>query len=155
MMAYFDEEKIVNASAYKHRRCKATIQKSGKLGFSSVAADLLKLSSGFRFLVSDVGDGNYAAVVLSDSSDERGFVVRKSVNYFTVDMKAFFDQKGIDYRRGDASVIYDIVPLPETYQGQPVFKMTMRIKPHRKERVKEAKTGKDEQDVPIGNSDAT
>lgn len=142
-MAYFEEDKIVNASVYKHRRCKATIQKSGKLGFSSVAAELLKLASGQRFLVSEIGDGNYAVVNLPDSTDERGFVVRKSMNYFTVDMKAFFDQKGVDYRRKDASVIYDIVPLSETYQGQPVFKMTMRVKLHRKGRDNGEEKGKE------------
>lgn len=150
-MAYFSEEKIVNASAYKHRRCKATIQKTGKLGFTANAAQLLNLAPGQRLLLSDIGAGNYAAVVSADAADERGFVVRKSVNYFTVDMKAFFDQRGIDYRRTDASVIYDIVPLPETYQGRSVYKMTMRIKPRRKERAGSKGTGKEvlpEHEVP-------
>lgn len=142
-MTYFEEDKIVNANAYKHRRCKATIQKSGKLGFSAVAAELMGLAPDQRFLVSEIGDGNYAVAVLPDSTDERGFIVRKSVNYFTVDMKAFFDQKGIDYRREDASVIYDIVPLPEEYQGHPVFKMTMRVRPHRKRIDRHSVEGKD------------
>lgn len=143
-MPLFLDENIVNAASYKQRRCKATIQNSGKLGFSNTAAQLLKLSTSSRFLVSDIGNGNYAAVVLPNSLDERGFVVRKASNYFTVDMKAFFDQKGIDYRRKDATIMYDIVPLPETYQGEQVFKMTVRIHAKRNQKAKSREEASEE-----------
>lgn len=136
-MTLFLDENVINAASYKQRRCKATIQNSGKLGFSNTAAQLLKLSTSSRFLVSDIGNGNYAAVVLPDSLDERGFIVRKASNYYTVDMKPFFDQRGIDYRRKDTTVMYDIVPLPETYHGEQVFKMTLRLHTKRNTKLQE------------------
>ena len=60
--------------------------------------------------------------------------------YFTVDMKAFFDQRGIDYRNAEYSVAYDIVMLNETFEGQPVFKLTRRLIKRR---------GKQEEDSPL------
>ncbi len=136
----FDEKKIVDARSYAKRRCKATIQKSGKLGFTANAAELMGLEQGARLLVSECNNSDLAVVVLKGTQDERGFKVRKSVVYFTVDMKAFFDQRGIDYRNAEYSVAYDIVMLDETFEGQPVFKLTRRLIKRR---------GKQEMDSPF------
>ncbi len=130
-MTFFSEENVIDAKAFSVKKCKATIQKCGKLGFSSAAAELMQLAPTKRLLVSDCHDGNLAVVVIPDASDTRGFSLRKSVRYFSADLKMFFDQRGVDYRRSDATVIYDIVKVQETYQGLPVFKLTLRIKMRR------------------------
>lgn len=60
----FNTQKIVDARAYAKRRCKATIQKSGKLGFTANAAELMKLEQGARLLVSECNNSDLAVVVL-------------------------------------------------------------------------------------------
>lgn len=130
-MSFFKEENMVNAKDFAVKKCKATIQKSGKLGFSAAAAELMQLQPSRSLLVSDCQDGNLAMVVLPDASDVRAFAVRKSVNYYTVDLKMFFDQRAVDYHQTDYTIIYDIVQLPEKYMDRPVFKLTKRIKKRR------------------------
>lgn len=130
-MALFNESKLIDASKYAQRRCKATIQKTGKLGFSANAATLMGLTEDASLLVSECGERDFAVVVSKVSNDRRGFRVRRSSLYFAVDMKAFFDQRGVDYRNPTFSVAYDIVPLDETFEGKPVFKLTYRAVKHR------------------------
>lgn len=122
----FDETKIVDARKFVGK-CKATVQRSGRLGFTETAQDEMHLERGARLLVSDIGDGNLAVVVLPlDKADDRGFEVKRSGVYFSVNMKAFFDQRGVRYRDSSIRTIYDIVRLDEQYQGLPVFKFTKR-----------------------------
>lgn len=147
-MALFSEENMIDARTFSIKKCKATIQKCGKLGFSSAAADLMQLAPTKRLLVSDCYDGNFAVVVSPDISDTRGFPLRKSVRYFSADLKMFFDQRGVDYRRSDATVIYDIVKVQETFQGLPVFKLTQRIKMRRNRNASE----QERKEVAIGNT---
>lgn len=130
-MIFFKEENMINAKEFAVKKCKATIQKSGKLGFSAAAAELMQLQPSRSLLVSDCLDGNLAMVVLPDVSDVRAFQVRKSVNYYTVDLKMFFDQRAVDYHQTDYTIIYDIVQLPERYMDRPVFKLTKRMKKRR------------------------
>jgi len=130
-MAYFKEENMVSAKDFAVKKCKATIQKSGKLGFSSAAAELMQLQPSRSLLVSDCQDGNLAMVVLPDASDMRAFPVRKSAAYYTVDLKMFFDQRGVDYHQDEYTIIYDIVLLPEKYLDRPVYKLTKRLKKRR------------------------
>lgn len=130
-MSFFNEEHILNAKELAVRKCKATVQKSGRLGFSSAAAELMQLHPSCALLVSDCQDGNLAVVVLHEKSDTRGFPIRKSVNYYTVDLKMFFDRSGLDYRQNKNTIIFDIVKLPETYQGHFVYKLSKRIKQRR------------------------
>ena len=122
----FDEAKIVDARKFVGK-CKATVQRSGRLGFTETAQDEMGLERGARLLVSDIGEGNLAVVVLPpNQADDRGFEIKRSGIYFSVNMKAFFDQQGVRYRDSLIRTIYDIVRLDECYQGLPVFKFTKR-----------------------------
>lgn len=123
-MQIFEVDKLVDARQYQQKRCKATIQRSGKLGFSANAAEYMALRPNARLLVSECGDGDLAAVVCDD---ERGFPVRKAAKYFSVNMKAFFDQRNVDYRDAKHVIAYDIVKLNESFEGHPVFKLTRRV----------------------------
>ena len=93
----FDEAKIVDARKFVGK-CKATVQRSGRLGFTETAQDEMGLERGARLLVSDIGEGNLAVVVLPpNQADDRGFEIKRSGIYFSVNMKAFFDQQGVRY----------------------------------------------------------
>lgn len=130
-MALFSDEKIVDAKVFSVKKCKATIQRSGRLGFSAAAASLMKLTSTSCLLVSECGDGNLAVVVWPDNTDHRGFALHKATDYYTADLKGFFDQKSINYQQSGVTYIYDIVPTTERYLDNPVFKLTQRIKKRR------------------------
>lgn len=124
----FDESKIVDASKFVGK-CKATVQRSGRLGFTETAQSEMNLQLNSRLLASEISDDDLAVVVLPpDTKDERGFLIKRSGVYFSVNMKAFFDRKGVDYRSLTERTIYDIVRLEETYQGLPVFKFTKRVR---------------------------
>ncbi len=130
-MGLFANDKIVNAREFSIKKCKATIQRTGRMGFSSTAALLMKLTQGSYLLLSECGDGNLAVVVVPDNTDGRGFPLHMAMAYFTVDLKGFFDLRGIDYRQPETTVIYDIVKTDEVYQNCPVFKLTQRVKKRR------------------------
>jgi len=130
-MPLFTEETMVDAKAFVVKKCKATIQRTGKLGFSAVAADRMHLETSSCILVSDCGDGNLAIVVWPDASDRRGFSLHRATGYYTADMKGFFDSKGIDYKQTEFTIIYDIIATDEQYQGHTVFKLTKRVKKRR------------------------
>ena len=141
-MALFSEDNLVDAKDFSIKKCKATIQKTGRLGFSSSAAELMQLEPSSCLLVSDCGDGNLAVVVWPDASDNRGFPLHKATEYFTADLKGFFDKKGIDYTGTDFTYIYDIVMTDERFQDRVVYKLTKRVK-KRRVKIESGKVGEE------------
>jgi hypothetical protein len=125
------EDGILNAKEFSVKSCKATVQKTGKLGFSAAATEVLGLAEGKSILVSELNDKDLAMVILPNSLDHRGFELIKSSNYFALKMKSFFDQRGYDYTNENVTIIYDIVKMKEMYNGFPIFKLTYREKKKR------------------------
>ena len=99
---------VIDAQKYArglHGRVKATIHKSGFLGFSGEAAKVMGLAKGRRLLVATGGAEWYAKVV---ADDVRGYPLRCSSGYYIVDMRMYFDKLGVDYSDRRKSIIFDI-----------------------------------------------
>ncbi|MEP3386577.1 MAG: hypothetical protein ABJO02_00230 [Reichenbachiella sp.] len=104
---------------------KATVHKSGKLGFSSGAAKVLGLSTDSRFKVAvntaDEEDKNLY-LVESEGDDKELFKVSKAGQYYFIRIKHILDEMGVDYR--DGRIIYDIVN--EENEGMKYYKLVRR-----------------------------
>lgn len=85
---------------------KATIQKSGKLGFNGDAATKLKLEVDMYIMVAineeDEEDENLY-MVLCKEKVEGGYRVSRAGEYFYVNLKYLFDELRIDYENDGSS----------------------------------------------------
>ena len=123
----FEENRIVNAGGFVEN-AKATVQRSGRLGLSREAANLLRPERDGRVLIATCEDGNLGCVVLPpNSGDSRGFRWQRASDYFSANLRPFFDSIGLDYSSKDVTTIFDVVPTDEKYMGYPVFKLRKRL----------------------------
>lgn len=115
-------------------KAKATIHKTGKLGFSSNAIDYLGIDENkyIKFAIDDENnkeDIMYA--VITDISDSESFNISKAGNYFYVNTKGLFDNLGFDYIKN--KIIFDLVKID--YEGNQIIKMVKRIISNKKKEV--------------------
>lgn len=87
---------------------KASIHKTGKLGFSSAAQSFLNINEDTYFKIGfndgDINDTNiYMVPALGN---EKAFKVSKAGDYYYINLKHIFDKRGIEYQ--SESNIYDI-----------------------------------------------
>ena len=131
---YFDMTiKILSAKNFA-TKLKATIQASGRLGFTAETATALDLKSGkfAKFAKDDENDELYLIIINEGSED--AFSVRESSGYFYVPTKVMFDTLGFDYENGN--IMFDLVRQPsldDDLQGQ-VYYMKQRTNKYRKEK---------------------
>ncbi|QHS55716.1 hypothetical protein GWR56_09285 [Mucilaginibacter sp. 14171R-50] len=128
--------KIHNANQFE-RNVKATIQSTGKLGFSDGAIKKMKIESG-KFLViasneADENDENFYAW-LENTDENGGFKINKGGQYYNANTKPLFDELKIDYKNQDNLVIYDIVDFDN--DGNPIFKFIKRVRTRNKKNKK-------------------
>lgn len=94
----------IKASKYQIK-LKATIQKTGKLGFSDVTAKELGLSNeGGVFLGEDENGTLYMKYV--EQWEEDSFKVLKSKDYFSLNTTQFFEEKKFDFKKN--TIIFDL-----------------------------------------------
>ena len=88
---------ILSAKKFQ-MKLKATIQASGRLGFTDETAKALHLEAGvpIKFARDDEKDVLYLARV--QESDEDSFEVKKSGDYYYLATRSLFDTLGIEYR---------------------------------------------------------
>lgn len=122
--------KILSAKKY-NTKLKATIHKSGKLGFTETASEALHLSDmvSIKFACDEI-DGNstlYLAVI--NEPDEDAFKIYKSGNYFSLQTKQLFDALGYDYSNEENSIAFDLVRMPtlDNELGGETYKLIKRI----------------------------
>lgn len=133
----FEESRIVNASGFA-QNAKATVQRSGRLGLSREAAELLKVQRDGKLLISVSENGDLGCVILPPEVDDpRGFRWQQASNYFSANLRPFFEKIGLDYANTGVTTIYDIVPTDESYVGYPVFKLHKRQLKRRSAKKKE------------------
>lgn len=88
---------------------KATIQKSGKLGFNADAAKKLKLDptkyAKLAINSADSNDKNLYMILCKDATES--YKVSRAGDYYYINLKYFFDDLGIDYEK-DAGQSYKI-----------------------------------------------
>jgi len=110
---------------------KATIHRSGKLGFSQAAINKLEVNEKTYVKLaineSDVKDTNLYLKVVNEL-DSESLKVNKAGNYFYLSTRDFFNEYGMDYRK--MKIIYDIVEIE--YEGERLFKLIRREKDRKK-----------------------
>lgn len=109
----------------KNGRAKATIHKSGKLGFSSEAIGYLGIKEDtfikFAQNEEDKSDLNLYAM-LSDVQDDESFRICKSGNYYYVGTTRLFNEIGVDFTK--TTIIYDLIKI-DSEVGQ-IIKLSRR-----------------------------
>ena len=107
-------------------KLKATIQASGRLGFTAETATVLGLESGkfAKFAKDDEKESLYLIII--NESNEDAFEIRVSSGYYYVPTKVMFDTLGFNYENGN--IMFDLVRQPsydDDLQGQ-VYYMKQR-----------------------------
>lgn len=107
-------------------KLKATIQSSGRLGFTDKTAKELKLERGslLKFLQDDSSKELF--MVKMANEDEDAFDVKLSGSYFYVATKLLFDELGYDYKT--KNYMFDLVRKPDLDEetGGETYKMNIR-----------------------------
>ena len=117
--------KILSAKQFA-TKLKATIQASGRLGFTAETATVLGLESGkfAKFAKDDENDSLYLIII--NEPNEDAFEIRVSSGYYYVPTKVMFDTLGFNYENGN--IMFDLVRQPsydDDLQGQ-VYYMKQR-----------------------------
>ena len=121
-------------------KLKATIQASGRLGFTAETATALGLESGkfAKFAKDDENGALY--LIINNERSEDAFEIRLTSGYYYVPTKVMFDALGFNYENGN--IMFDLVrksSLDDDLQGQVYFMKQRPIKNKEK---------KDDIDVP-------
>lgn len=115
------------------KNLKATAHKSGKLGFTSEAAEKMALtaskSASIAINEDDTSDSSLY-VIINESILEGAFKINKAGQYYYINTKALFDTLKIDYKND--WIVYDITK--ETIDNQLVYKFKRRLKDKRLEK---------------------
>lgn len=107
-------------------KLKATIQASGKLGFTRETARCLNLQSGqaINFAKDDETEELY--LIIANNNTTCSLSVCKSGMYYYIQTKLMFDAFGYDYKK--KTIIFDLArkkDLDESLNGE-VYKMSKR-----------------------------
>lgn len=108
---------------------KATIQASGRLGFTADTATALELKSGkFAKFAKDDENGTLYLIIINEGSED-AFSIRESSGYYYVPTKLMFDTLGYNYENGN--IMFDLIRKPSLdndLQGQVYFMKQRPIK---------------------------
>ena len=125
--------KVLSAKQFA-TKLKATIQASGRLGFTAETATALGFESGkFAKFAKDDENGNLYLIIINEGSED-AFEIRLSSGYYYISTKVMFDTLGYNYENGN--IMFDLVRQPsldDDLQGQ-VYFMKQRTNKYRKEK---------------------
>lgn len=111
---------------------KATIQGTGKLGFTSGTSKVMKLTDHSHVRFARVKDqpGVLFMAVMSEA-DEDGFRILQSGGYCYLNTKPLFDALNVDYHT--QTIIYDLTRMEEADAdlGGKVYRMEPRVLPRK------------------------
>lgn len=110
---------------------KATIHKSGKLGFSQAAKDKLGINQNSYLMIGTNKDNkkdNAIYLRIVKENNEMTLKANKAGQYFYLNTKDFFNEIGVDYQR--KTVIYDIIDL--SVGNEKLYKLIPREKERKK-----------------------
>lgn len=117
---------------------KATIHRTGRLGFTDDTAKALDFKSGkFAKFVQDDENGSLYLIIVNEGSED-AFSVRGSSGYFYVSTKVMFDTLGFSYE--DGNIMFDLIRKPsldDDLQGQVYY---MKQRPIKKPKEKKNET---------------
>ena len=130
---------IISAKRFT-TKLKATIQRSGRLGFTEETARYMNLADEkFAKFAQDDESGTLYLIII-DKRNEDCFDIRSSSGYYFVPAKMMFDSLGMDYEQN--VIMFDLVRKPsldETLEGQ-VFLMKTRISKRKETKNEEIDT---------------
>ena len=116
------------------RVLKATIQNTGRLGFSGETAKAMKIDTDTLFIIGN-DDRVQADLILVKMGEYNAdaFRARKSNEYYYLNTTALFDMLGYDYKSDD-TIFFDVVRFPslDTEAGGEVYIMNKRESKGRK-----------------------
>lgn len=107
------------------RNLKATVHKSGKIGFTRDAAKKLNLgeSKSAKIAINDEDSEDTSLyLVIENGIADGAFRINKAGEYYYINTKALFDGLGMDYTSN--TYVYDIVST--TIEGQQVYMFKRR-----------------------------
>src|SRR6056297_1585841 len=120
------ELKFFNAEEIQGN-AKCTIHKSGKLGFSMDAIELMNIDENKSISIAKGGDyedsGNLY-VKVNDVDLKGAFSVSKAGEYYYLNTKNLFNQLGLNYQKD--KIIYDVVEVE--IENETYYKLVRRIK---------------------------
>ncbi|PVY38387.1 hypothetical protein C8E01_11787 [Pontibacter virosus] len=108
-------------------KAKATIHLSGKLGFNTEAAEVMRLGEVACFKVALDGDiASYQHIFLKPFKTEEDNCVKltKTSGYYSLPLTSVFNKLSINYT--DYKVIFEIIA--EKYNGEDIYKLKRRPK---------------------------
>ena len=106
---------------------KASVHKSGKLGFSAGAIKLIDFEKNKFFKIARKKDSpNVLFLFPIEAADEYTFKVSKAGDYYYLKIKRLLSQLNIDYRNEKENLSYDIDEVKE--EGKRYFKLVQRKK---------------------------
>ena len=118
---------IFNAQEFT-KKLKATIQATGKLGFTADTINQLQLTSDCSILIApDSEDTGILYMAVLRSPNETAFPILKSGSYLYLNTKQLFDSLNVKYTK--STVMFDLSRFQEgdAVLGGECYKMTMRI----------------------------
>lgn len=124
--------RILSAEKYG-AKLKATIQQTGRLGFTETTAICLKLSAGRYAKFAQDEESKDLYLCMCEKKDKETFDVRLSGKYYYVPATTLFDMMGFDYKR--KTIMFDLVRNSDLdmEMGGEVYKMNKRENLKRKE----------------------
>ncbi len=108
---------------------KATIHRSGRLGFTSETAKALDLNAEKFAKFAQDDENEFLYLIIINEGSEDAFSVRENGGYYFIATKVMFDTLGFNYENGD--IIFDLIRKPsldEALQGQVYFMKQRPIK---------------------------
>lgn len=99
---------IVDASEFRparKKKMKATIWRTGRIGFTKEASERMGFTKGSSLLIVTAQKDWYVKVVKDDS---RGFPLRIGSGYYSFDAKGVLVDKGINYADQEHTYIFDV-----------------------------------------------
>ena len=115
-------------------KLKATIQASGRLGFTAETAKALGLESGKFAKFAQDDEKRLLYLIISDEGSEDAFPVRETSGYYYVGAKLMFDWLGFNYESGN--IAFDLVrqsALDDDLQGRVYFMKERKTKTKEKD----------------------
>lgn len=107
---------------------KLTVHKTGKLGFSKGAIELLNIGANkYCKFATNNADTNDVSVymVVDPNGDEYSFKISKAGDYYYIKAKSFLNEMDIDFEDETRTIIFDIQQID--YNGEKIYKLKKRI----------------------------
>ena len=100
---------------------KITVHKTGKLGFSKGAMELLELGT-YRFAKFGFDEDNKLCILMFKDADEETFSIAKAGAYFYITAKTLLQDLKIDFKSANTT-IFDIMKTEEPH----IFRLSTRV----------------------------